>query len=70
MLQEIQKWSIRTIKEFNGLSTTRIQYALYKDSSEKIIEMDIIELRKLKEFFDEWQDPFQIGNPLHSDKMK
>jgi hypothetical protein len=70
MLQIIRTWTIRTIKEFEGISNTHTHWALYKNEREKICELDITELRKLKEFFDEWIDPFQTGNPKHNDKLK
>lgn len=70
MFQTIRTWSIRTIKEFDGLQAKSTKWVLYKDEQERVIELDIVELRKLKEFFDEWVDPFKSDNPLHSDKQK
>lgn len=65
-----RKWSINTVKEFDGLNSKNIRFILYKQEKERVYEMDITELRDLKKFFDNWVDPFQIGNPEHIDKMK
>lgn len=69
MLQIIQKWTIRTVKEFNGIYATYTHWVLYKNEREKIAELDISDLRDLKKFFDNWVDPFQIDNPNHNDKL-
>lgn len=66
----VRPWSIRTIKEFDGLNATSHSWVLMKDESRRVVELDITELRKLKEFFDEWVDPFQKDNPEHAGNMK
>ena len=68
MLRQIQKWSIHTVKEF-GEFITKSKWILYKDETIPVVEMDITELRKLKEFFDNWIDPFDKNNPNHNDKL-
>lgn len=67
----IRKWTIRTQKTFVGISELGgAKYILYKNEQTPVTEMDITELRKLKEFFDEWIDPFEAGNSNHSDNQK
>lgn len=70
MLYIVRPWSIRTVKEFDGLMVKSHKFVLFKDESLRVLEMDITELRKLKKFFDDWVDPFAMDNPEHSDNMK
>jgi len=71
MLHQIQKWTIRTIKEFNPYGgVAKSKWVLYKDETTPVVELDITELRKLKDFFDDWKDPFHKDNPDHHDNLK
>lgn len=71
-MQIVEKWSIGVQKEFrhNYMVPGKIVFILYRDEDEKIVEMDITELRKLKTFFENFKDPFETGNPQHVGNMK
>jgi hypothetical protein len=69
-MRMIEKWSIRVRKEFANFGTTKISFALFKDEDTEVCEMDITELRKLKEFMEDYKDPFGVDNPDHVDKLE
>lgn len=53
-----------------GVVGGNTRFILYKDEKQRVIEMDILELRKLMEFFKGYQDPFAADNPNHVDKIR